>query len=93
MRFDVPVIGEMTVAVAREAKLKILACEAKLPFCLIVPQCAVQLQKAASRSTEFQNELFFARALSASAIWASIMPRICSELDDCTLSAVYDQES
>ena len=37
MRFDVPVIGEMTIAVAREARLKILACEANCTLLLDSP--------------------------------------------------------
>jgi DUF1009 family protein len=37
MRFDIPVIGEMTIAVAREAKLKILACEANCTLLLDSP--------------------------------------------------------
>jgi DUF1009 family protein len=37
MRFDVPVIGEMTIEVAREAKLKILACEANCTLLLDSP--------------------------------------------------------
>ena len=37
MRFDVPVIGEMTIAVAREAKMKIIACEANCTLLLDSP--------------------------------------------------------
>jgi DUF1009 family protein len=37
MRFDVPVIGERTVAVAREAKLKVIACEANCTLLLDSP--------------------------------------------------------
>ena len=37
MRFDVPVIGEMTIAVAREANLKIIACEANCTLLLDSP--------------------------------------------------------
>jgi DUF1009 family protein len=34
MRFDVPVIGERTIAVARDAKLKVIACEANCTLLL-----------------------------------------------------------
>ncbi|MGA7394136.1 MAG: UDP-2,3-diacylglucosamine diphosphatase LpxI [Terrimicrobiaceae bacterium] len=37
MRFDVPVIGERTIAVAREAKLKAIACEANCTLLLDSP--------------------------------------------------------
>ena len=37
MRFDVPVIGETTIAVAGEAKLKIIACEANCTLLLDSP--------------------------------------------------------
>ncbi|MFZ0709102.1 MAG: LpxI family protein, partial [Terrimicrobiaceae bacterium] len=37
MRFDVPVIGEMTIAAAREANLKIIACEANCTLLLDSP--------------------------------------------------------
>jgi UDP-2,3-diacylglucosamine hydrolase len=37
MRFDVPVIGEKTITVAREAKLKIIACEANCTLLLDSP--------------------------------------------------------
>jgi DUF1009 family protein len=37
MRFDVPVIGEMTIAVAGEAKLKAIACEANCTLLLDKP--------------------------------------------------------
>jgi UDP-2,3-diacylglucosamine hydrolase len=37
MRFDVPVIGEKTIAVAREAKLRIIACEANCTLLLDGP--------------------------------------------------------
>jgi UDP-2,3-diacylglucosamine hydrolase len=37
MRFDVPVIGETTIEVAREAKLKVIACEADCTLLLDSP--------------------------------------------------------
>ncbi|MFZ0709041.1 MAG: UDP-2,3-diacylglucosamine diphosphatase LpxI, partial [Terrimicrobiaceae bacterium] len=37
MRFDVPVIGETTIAVAREANLKVIACEANCTLLLDSP--------------------------------------------------------
>jgi DUF1009 family protein len=46
MRFDVPVIGETTIAVAAEAKLKIIACEANCTLLLDSPAVCRAAAKA-----------------------------------------------
>ncbi|HEY5704284.1 MAG TPA: UDP-2,3-diacylglucosamine diphosphatase LpxI [Terrimicrobiaceae bacterium] len=46
MRFDVPVIGEKTIAVGREAKLKIIACEANCTLLLDSPAVCRAASKA-----------------------------------------------
>ncbi len=46
MRFDVPVIGERTIEVAREAKMKAIACEANRTLLLDRPVVCRAAQNA-----------------------------------------------
>ena len=91
MRFDVPVIGERTIAVAREAKSKAIACEANRTLLLDSPavcraaaEAGITLQ-GVSRMSHSSRGGRWRRAHGRN------HARVFSEIQDCSLSAVYDK--